>query len=229
MIKTMRWLLGAMVGFLALVGVGAAATHYLYEPYNPGFLEYPTIVALHVVLGGLYLALAPFQFVKRIRSRHLGYHRWAGRVLVSVGLVVGATGLFMGMFIPIAGWVERVYIGIFGALFVVALVKGFAHIRAGRVALHREWMIRAFAIGLAVATQRVIFIPALLAVADPTQGAGGHAFGCVVFSGVRRARLGGGSMDPPHPQASRTRSERSESRLRSDTEQRMMPTVKERR
>ena len=31
-------------------------------------------------------------------------------------------------------------------------------------------MIRAFAIGLAVATQRVIFIPALLAVADPTQG-----------------------------------------------------------
>jgi hypothetical protein len=170
MIKTMRWLLGAVVGFLALVGVGAAATHYLYEPYNPGFLEYPTIVALHVVLGGLYLALAPFQFVKRIRSRHLGYHRWAGRVLVSIGLVVGATGLFMGMFIPIAGWVERGYIGVFGALFVVALVKGFVHIRAGRVALHREWMIRAFAIGLAVATQRVIFIPALLAVADPTQG-----------------------------------------------------------
>jgi uncharacterized membrane protein len=169
MIKTMRWLLGALVGFLALVGVGAAATHYLYEPYNPGFLEYPTIVALHVVLGGFYLALAPFQFVKRIRSRHLGYHRWAGRMLVAIGLVVGTTGLFMGMFIPIAGWVERGYIGVFGALFVVALVKGFVHIRAGRVALHREWMIRAFAIGPAVATQRVIFIPALLAVADPTQ------------------------------------------------------------
>jgi uncharacterized membrane protein YozB (DUF420 family) len=127
-------------------------------------------VALHVVLGGLYLALAPFQFVKRIRSRHLGYHRWAGRVLVSIGVVVGATGVFMGMFIPIAGWIERGYIGVFGALFVVALVKGFVHIRAGRVALHREWMIQAFAIGLAVATQRLIFIRALLAVADPTQG-----------------------------------------------------------
>jgi hypothetical protein len=72
-------LLGVVVGLLALLGVGAAATHYLYEPYNPGFLEYPTIVALHVVLGGLYLALAPFQFVRRIRSGHLGYHRWAGR------------------------------------------------------------------------------------------------------------------------------------------------------
>jgi hypothetical protein len=84
--------------------------------------------------------------------------------------VVGATGVFMGMFIPIAGWIERGYIGVFGALFVVALVKRFVHIRAGRVALHREWMIRAFAIGFAVATQRLIFIRALLAVADPTQG-----------------------------------------------------------
>jgi predicted membrane protein DUF2306 len=93
--KGVRGLLGVVVGLLALVDVGAAATHYLYEPYNPGFLKYPTIVALHVVLGGLYLALAPLQFVRRIHSRYLGYHRWAGKVLVSIGLVVGATGLFM--------------------------------------------------------------------------------------------------------------------------------------
>src|SRR3712207_3220034 len=130
MIKTMRRPLGVVVGFLALVGVGAAATHYFYEPYNPGFLEYPTIVALHVVLGGLYLALAPFQFVKRIRSRHLGYHRWAGRVLVSIGLVVGAAGVFMAVVIPIAGWPERVVVGSFGLLFLVALGKGFLYVRA---------------------------------------------------------------------------------------------------
>jgi uncharacterized membrane protein len=170
MIKTMRRPLSVVVGLLTLGGVGAAATHYLYEPYNPGFLEYPTIVSLHVVLGGLYLALAPFQFVRRIRSRYLGYHRWAGRVLVSIGLVIGATGVFMGLVIPIAGWIERGYISVFGVLFLMAQLKGFLHVRAGRVALHREWMIRAFAIGLAVVTQRLIFIPALLVVADPTQG-----------------------------------------------------------
>ena len=44
----------------------------------------------------------------------------------------------------------------------------FADIRAGRVVLHREWMIRAFAIGLA--TMRLIFVPALLIVAGPTDG-----------------------------------------------------------
>lgn len=41
-----------------------------------------------------------------------------------------------------------------------------------RVARHREWMIRAFAIALAIATQRLIFIPSLFVagVADPTDG-----------------------------------------------------------
>jgi uncharacterized membrane protein len=165
-----RWPLGIVVGFLALVGVAASATHYLDEPYNPGFVEYPTIVAVHVVLGGIYMLFAPFQFVKRIRSRHLAYHRRMGRVLVALGLVVGATALFLGLVIPFSGWAERMLIGLFGGLFLFALGKGFVHVRAGRVAPHREWMIRAFAVALAIATQRLIFIPSLLVVGDPTYG-----------------------------------------------------------
>src|ERR687897_3581215 len=168
--QTMLWPLGVAVGFLALIGVGASVAHYLQEPYNPGFLEYPTIVAVHVGLGGLSLPLPPFQFVRRIRSRHLAYHRRVGRLLVAIGVVVGATALFMGLVIPFSGWGERVIIGLFGSLFLVALLKGFVHVRAGRVALHREWMIRAFAVGLAIATARLIFFPTLLiTMADPTE------------------------------------------------------------
>jgi uncharacterized membrane protein len=167
--KRARWIWPVTVGLLVSVGLGASIVHYLQEPYNPGFLDFPTVVALHVVLGGVYLALAPFQFVRRIRSRHLVYHRWAGRILVSVGLVVGLTALFMALVIPKGGWPERVVIGLFGSLFLFALLEGFLHIRAGRVALHREWMIRAFAVGLAIATTRLIFFPALLiTMADPT-------------------------------------------------------------
>ena len=168
--KSVRWILAVTVGLLAAIGVGAAVTHYLQEPYNPGFLDFPTVVALHVVLGGVYLALAPFQFVRRIRSRHLNYHRWAGRMLVSVGLVIGLSALFMALVIPKGGWPERVVIGLFGSLFLFALVEGFLNIRAGRVAQHREWMIRAFAIGLAIATARLIFFPALLiTMTDPSE------------------------------------------------------------
>lgn len=167
-----RWPLGVVVGFLALVGVAASATYFLREPANTGFLDYPTIVALHVVLGAFYLVFAPFQFVRRIRSRHPGYHRRMGRVLVALGLVVGVTALFVGLVIPFSGWMEGVLIVLFGGLFLFALVKGFVHIRAGRVARHREWMIRAFAIALAIATQRVIFVPSLFVfgVTSPTDG-----------------------------------------------------------
>jgi len=177
--RGIRWTLATVVGFLALVGIAASATHYLQEPYNRGFLRYPTIVALHVVLGGVYLALAPFQFIRRIRSRHLAYHRRAGRALVAIGLLVGMTALFMGLVIPAAGWPERVLIGLFGSVFLVALAKGFLHVRSGRVALHREWMIRAFAVALAIATTRLIGIALLLIVGSPT---GGQAATIVVAS-----------------------------------------------
>jgi uncharacterized membrane protein YozB (DUF420 family) len=170
--KIVRWPLGMVVAFLAFVGIAASATYFLREPANLGFLDYPTIVAVHVVLGALYMPFAPFQFVRRIRSRHIGYHRRAGRVLVAVGMVVGVTALFMGLVIPFSGWMEGVLIGLFGSLFLFALGKGFIHVRAGRVAQHREWMIRAFAIALAIATQRVIFIPSLFVfgVTVPTDG-----------------------------------------------------------
>src|ERR687893_473471 len=182
--KSVRWILAVTVGLLASIGVGASAAHYLQEPYNPGFLDFPTVVALHVVLGGLYLALAPFQFVRRMRSRHLAYHRRVGRLLVAIGVVVGVTALFMGLVIPFSGWPERVVVGLFGSLFLFALVKGYVHVRTGRVALHREWMIRAFAIGLAIATQRVIFFPALMiTMSEPTDA----RFGTLLIAALAAA------------------------------------------
>lgn len=172
MSRLVRWPLNVVIGCLALVGIAASAAHYLFEPYNPGFLDYPTIVALHVVLGAFYLIFAPFQFVRSVRSRRIGYHRRMGRILVAVGLVVGTTALFMGLVIPFSGWVESALIALFGSVFVFALGMGFVHVRAGRVALHREWMIRAFAVALAIATQRVIFVPSLFVfgVTAPTDG-----------------------------------------------------------
>jgi uncharacterized membrane protein len=107
--------------------------------------------------------------MKRVRARWLNYHRWAGRVLVAIGLVVGVTALIMGFVIPFSGWSERVVMGVFGSLFLFSLVKGFLEVHAGNIAQHCEWMIRAFAIGLAIATMRLIFIPALLLSVDPTE------------------------------------------------------------
>jgi len=102
--KGLSWTLATAVGILVLVDIAASATHYFWEPYNPALLDFPFVTALHVVLGGIYLILAPLQFVCRIRSRHLAYHRRVGRLLVAIGVVLGATALFMGLVIPFFGW-----------------------------------------------------------------------------------------------------------------------------
>lgn len=160
-----RSVLAVVVAVLCVVGIAASVSYFFRESYNPGFAEFAAIVRIHVVLGAIYLALAPFQFVAAIRSRAIGYHRWVGRTLVLIGTVIGAAALFMSLVIPIAGWPERVVVGSFSTFYLIALAQAVRHIRAKRIALHREWMIRAFAIALAIATTRIIGV-ILISVSD---------------------------------------------------------------
>ena len=102
------------------------------------------------------MALGPLQFVRSLRSRWPVVHRWTGRVVVASGMVIGGTALVMSPQMAIGGANETAATMLFAIIFLFALVKAFLYIRRGRVALHREWMIRAFAVGLAVATVRPI-------------------------------------------------------------------------
>ena len=60
---------------------------------------------------------------------------------------------------PYGGPGEALAIAIFGGLLLVALTKAVVAIRDGRVAEHREWMLRAFAVALAIATVRIVAVP----------------------------------------------------------------------
>jgi len=103
------------------------------------------------------MLLGPLQFSSTLRARHLRWHRYSGRVFVACGLVIGATALVMSFAVPAIGGVNQAAATtLFSILFLFALGKAFWHIRRREIALHREWMIRAFAIGLAVATIRPI-------------------------------------------------------------------------
>lgn len=158
-----------IIGFLALSGIGGSIFFFTHEPNNQGFIDYPNITNFHVIPGAIYLVLAPFQFSATLRKRSLNTHRFAGRVLSAIGLVVGATALFLGLIVPYSGVSEQLVIGFFGVLFLFSIVRGFLYIRSKEITLHREWMMRAFAIGLSIATMRLIFIPALIIVGNPTR------------------------------------------------------------
>ena len=136
--------------------VGDGAVRIANAALDAGFEPHPLLTMIHIVPGLLFVTLGPLQFVPKLRARRPGVHRWTGRVVLASGIVIGATALVMSPQMAIGGANETAATMLFATLFLFALGRAFAAILRGRVALHREWMIRAFAIGLAVSFVRPI-------------------------------------------------------------------------
>jgi hypothetical protein len=178
-VRIRRVLWGAVI-FLAFIGAAVALRRIVnlvpivlhgYHPPPPArnpvaaqfgaldnlFAHYPVLTLIHIVPGLLFMLLGPLQFSATIRARHLRWHRWSGRVFIVCGSVIGISALIMSVGMPAIGGVNQAAATtLFGSYFLVALSRAFWLIRRREVALHREWMIRAFSIGLAVATIRPI-------------------------------------------------------------------------
>jgi uncharacterized membrane protein len=157
--------------FLALIGLAAVTrrTIVLLWPgtlggggSNPaaaldaGFALHRALTLIHILPGALFLTLAAVQFMPSVRRRHLQFHRWSGRFLVALGLVIGVTALVMSYKMNIGGVNETAATTLYAIVFLICLIKAYLYIRRKEVARHREWMIRAYAVGLGVATTRPI-------------------------------------------------------------------------
>ena len=163
-------LLWSTVIFLILIGVAAVTRRTLVliwpanfgAPASPaavldgGFARHMALTLIHILPGGLFLTLASLQFVPRIRQKHLQFHRWSGRVLIVCGLIIGTSALVMSYTMNIGGPNETAATTLFAIVFLICLIKGYLHIRRKEVERHREWMIRAYGVGLGVATTRPI-------------------------------------------------------------------------
>ena len=123
---------------------------------DEGFARHPLLTMLHIIPGSLFMVLGPLQFIPALRSRKPRLHRWTGRAVLASGAIVGTTALVMSPQMAIGGVSETAATMLFAILFLFGLTRAFLLIRRGSVALHREWMVRAFAIGLAVASIRPI-------------------------------------------------------------------------
>jgi uncharacterized membrane protein len=126
------------------------------EQFDGRFRDNLLATRLHIVAGGVFLVLASLQFSSRIRGRHLRFHRWSGRLLVVLAFGTGLSGLFFGLLMPFGGPSEALAIALFGGLFLASIGRAFLAIRRRDVARHREWMIRAFALAIAISTVRIV-------------------------------------------------------------------------
>jgi uncharacterized membrane protein len=126
------------------------------DAYDAGFVRHAGLTLVHMVPGLVFVVLGPLQFVTRIRTRYIGLHRWCGRTYVASGVAVGISALVMGVVVDFGGPTETAAVTLFSTLFLIFLGLAVFRIRRREVAAHREWMIRAFALGLAVTTMRPI-------------------------------------------------------------------------
>jgi len=127
------------------------------------FATHRLTTRVHVLTGGGFLLLAAFQVSRRIRSRSPRTHRVSGRIAIVLAWLSGLTGLFFGLWQPVAGFAEQIVVGAVGLTVLSSTSLAFNHIRAGRVDAHREWMLRAIAAGASIAAQRIVAIPLDLA------------------------------------------------------------------
>ena len=124
----------------------------------------------HTVGALAYTLLGAIQFSPAIRRRWPAWHRIAGRLaLAGAALVIFSAIWLTAAYVTtsfggcvLAGFRVTVASGL-----AVAIALGFAEILKRQVARHREWMIRAYALGLGSATQMLVLMVAEIALGGP--------------------------------------------------------------
>ena len=153
-------LIPVLAGTARLVELGGGPA---VIPADARFAASPLPVAVHIVCAAVYAILGALQFAAGFRRRRPGWHRAAGRVLVVAGLGVALSALWLTLFFP-----PQPDSGVL--LFVLRVGFGSAMVPSPRLATHRAWMTRAYAIALAAGTQAF------------TEGIGGAALGHSAFA-----------------------------------------------
>jgi len=83
-------------------------------------------------------------------------HRWGGRVVVASSLLLGVSGAAFVFLMPARPLAEQVFMLTFFTAFLFFLVKAFTAAVRRDFVRHRAWMIRLFASGLTITTQRLL-------------------------------------------------------------------------
>ena len=173
------WKLPTSLLLLSLVPVTAGALRLVgltrgggIAAENARFMAMPAPVALHIVSATLFCVLGAFQFDSAFRQRSPGLHRVAGRVVAPCGILAALTGLWMTAAYAIPAQLQggllygvRIVVGLSMAL---AITVSVWLVLRGRTALHRAWMVRAYALGQGAGTQVLILLPVTLIAGAPT-------------------------------------------------------------
>jgi uncharacterized membrane protein len=139
------------------------------------------------VLGGLVaFVTGPFQFSSRFRQRYLSLHRAMGRCYVGGVAISVPTSVYMSLTHSTLAF-AFLLLTLAGAWLLTTAVA-FGAVLNGNIQMHRQWMVRSYAVTTTFATTRVL-------TAIPAVGGGGEevyvpAQWCLLVATMLLAELG---------------------------------------
>jgi uncharacterized membrane protein len=149
-----------LVALLALPVVGYALAYVIVgAPMYPetlvdSFLARPWGIYPHALFGSIALGLGALQFNRWILLRHRALHRTLGTIYVLSSVLVGVAGLYMS-FYTFGGPVTHLGFGALAVLLLTTTARAYTAARARTIAMHRQWMLRSYALLFAAVTLRV--------------------------------------------------------------------------
>ena len=107
------------------------------------------------IAGGIIAALAGLtQFWTKFRNQHKIVHRTLGIVYISSIAISAPTGLLLST-VSQGGFVTHVGFGMLAVLWAYTTFRALFHISRKEVELHKQWMIRSYALTFAFVTLRL--------------------------------------------------------------------------
>lgn len=151
-----------MVGSSVLVALATFRIAFLGMP-----LSFPEMLGhidqrwlafvLHIWGASAALALGAVQFFARFRAKYPVVHRWVGRLYGGSILIAGVAGFIIALGAE-GGVIARLGFGLLAILWVGVTFNAVRLARRLRIAEHRRWMIRSFALTFAAVTLRLYML-----------------------------------------------------------------------
>lgn len=147
-----------MVLLAILIGVYALSYFLITDLGDPDskirYDSIPWSAKLHIIPSGLALILGAFQFNSGLRKRWTNIHRNCGRAYVIFVLIGALGGLSLAWYAPHSP-ATRLGFASLAVVWFYSAGMAYMSIRAGNITLHRQWMIRSYALTLAAVTLRI--------------------------------------------------------------------------
>jgi uncharacterized membrane protein len=132
-----------------------------FNAFDVRYYEHFLATWLHLGPALLIFTIGPMQFIPAVRKKWINLHRWSGRIFIACGVIGAASGFFIGALYPFMGlegqgFNQSMATVVIAGYTLLCLYKAYSSIRRKQFGAHREWMIRAWTIMLAIATQRIM-------------------------------------------------------------------------